>query len=387
MASSRTRCLSVDEVGFFEGAEKLLEVWFLLSPEPRQSLGDSSKMGLRVIPRLELENLLSLVHCKILSHCCSESMDAYLLSESSLYVSANRFILKTCGTTSLFHAIKPLISLVSSYYPQAKVVDLFYSHLSFLKPHLQPHPHHSPNEETAYLDQIFPNGAAYILGKLNGDSWYLYTLDNLEHPHQVPDQTLEILMLDLDPHILSKFSSDVYSSARELTIAVGLRDLIPGAILDDKIFEPCGYSLNAIVKGDTYFTVHVTPQQECSFVSFETNLEQASYDHLIAMVMQLFRPGRCTLSLFASKMAKCGSSYEALQGPNITGHRCNDRQYCKFHFYDLTFAHYSRTTPTSSLGNGTTPSSVGNGTTPTFVGNGAMPTSSLRNGHALLTGE
>jgi hypothetical protein len=54
MASSRTRCLSVDEVGFFEGAEKLLEVWFLLSPEPRQSLGDSSKMGLRVIPAAKL---------------------------------------------------------------------------------------------------------------------------------------------------------------------------------------------------------------------------------------------------------------------------------------------------------------------------------------------
>ena len=43
------------------------------------------------------------------------------------------------------------------------------------------------------------------------------------------------------------------------------------------------------------------PNMLCSEVPEEI-LEQASYDHLIAMVMQLFRPGRCTLSLFASKV-------------------------------------------------------------------------------------
>ena len=44
------------------------------------------------------------------------------------------------------------------------------------------------------------------------------------------------------------FSSEVYSTGEELTRAMGLWDLIPGAILDAKIFEPCGYSLNAIVQ-------------------------------------------------------------------------------------------------------------------------------------------
>jgi S-adenosylmethionine decarboxylase len=353
--TERTRKLSsisVDDVGFFEGAEKLLEVWFYLdpagSPESLQNSEPGAKKGLRVIPRGKLEELLDLVHCKIISHCCSDVMDAYVLSESSLYVSENRFILKTCGTTSLFHAIRPLILLVQTMFPTAAVMHLFYSHLKFLKPHLQPHPHHSPEEETAYLDRIFPNGAAYILGKLNGDSWYLYTLDGLEHPLLVPDQTLEILMMDLDAAFMGQFSPDAYSSAAELSSAIGLTDLIPGAILDDKIFDPCGYSLNAIVKGDTYFTVHVTPQQECSFVSFETNLERDGYGSLITRVLELFRPGRYTLTLFASKTAKCGSSYEALQGPEIPGYRCNDRQYCKFHCYDLTFAHYSRLSPAAT---------------------------------------
>lgn len=82
-------------------------------------------------------------------------------------MSEKRFILKTCGTTSLFHAIEPLIQLVQAIFPSAVVMvlwpslpppslifihflplqDLFYSHLSFLKPHLQPHPHHSPQDE------------------------------------------------------------------------------------------------------------------------------------------------------------------------------------------------------------------------------------------------
>ena len=55
-------------------------------------------------------------------------------------------------------------------------------------------------------------------------------------------------MMDLDPRILSLFSSQAYSSAGQLTRDSGLSDLIPGAVLDAKIFEPCGYSLNALVQ-------------------------------------------------------------------------------------------------------------------------------------------
>lgn len=58
----------------------------------------------------------------------------------------------------------------------------------------------------------------------------------------------QILMTDLDPKFMALFSTRAYSSSEELTRDVGLLDLIPGCVLDSKIFEPCGYSLNAIVK-------------------------------------------------------------------------------------------------------------------------------------------
>lgn len=55
-------------------------------------------------------------------------------------------------------------------------------------------------------------------------------------------------MTDLDPKFMALFSTQAYSSSEELTRDVGLLDLIPGCVLDSKIFEPCGYSLNAIIK-------------------------------------------------------------------------------------------------------------------------------------------
>lgn len=45
----RGRSYSVQEVGFFEGAEKLLEVWFDLSRDPQPR--DACSEGLRTIPR------------------------------------------------------------------------------------------------------------------------------------------------------------------------------------------------------------------------------------------------------------------------------------------------------------------------------------------------
>ena len=51
--TTRTRTLSVEDVGFFEGAEKLLEVWFQLDPEGHVGAENNTKKGLRLIPRYQ----------------------------------------------------------------------------------------------------------------------------------------------------------------------------------------------------------------------------------------------------------------------------------------------------------------------------------------------
>lgn len=66
-------------------------------------------------------------------------------------------------------------------------------------------------------------------------------------PLPIPMHT-KILMTDLEPNFMALFSTEVYSSPEELVKDLGLMDIIPGSVIDSKIFEPCGYSLNAIVK-------------------------------------------------------------------------------------------------------------------------------------------
>jgi hypothetical protein len=57
---------------------------------------------------------------------------------------------------------------------------------------------------------------------MNHDCWYLYTLNPLEgennkKQYQEPDQTLEILMSDLDLGVMSIFTREESSSAAEAT--------------------------------------------------------------------------------------------------------------------------------------------------------------------------
>ena len=63
-------------------------------------------------------------------------------------------------------------------------------------------------------------------------------------------------MNDLDPDFMALFSSVAFTSSSDLIEYVGLTKLMPGAIIDAKIFEPCGFSLNAIDKVN-YNVMHV----------------------------------------------------------------------------------------------------------------------------------
>jgi S-adenosylmethionine decarboxylase len=71
---------------------------------------------------------------------------------------------------------------------------------------------------------------------MNRDCWYLYTLNPLEGDNNKkrhrgipePDQTLEILMSDLDPEVMNIFTREESSSAAEAT-QVCITTLLPHA--------------------------------------------------------------------------------------------------------------------------------------------------------------
>lgn len=341
----------MDEGQFFEGPEKLMEIWWKplasgmaeITRNETENKSDSTEEkvsgDLRTIPRKKWEEILKLVNCEIVSEKRNKDMVAYLLSESSMFVSKERLILKTCGKTTLLYSVKPIIDLVREECGLAEVLDFFYSRKNYKAPDLQDGSHQSFETETALLDKLFSNGAAYMVGRLNGDRWYLYTVINAKEGVNVPDQTLEILMQDLDPAAMKPFYKKHVADANEATKISGIADFVPGALIDDALFDPCGYSLNGMID-DSYFTVHITPQPEFSYASFETNIKYACYKELISKVLKAFKPGKFLMTLFVNQSAPCRSTNEIFEEGCISDFKRTDWQLIMMKNYNLSFGNY-----------------------------------------------
>lgn len=341
----------------FEGPEKLLELWLL----PEDSL---PKGGLRQIARADIEVLLLEINCKILSYILSESMDAYLLSESSLFVFNNKLILKTCGTTTTLLCLDTLFKLVKKYIhwdlKTAPPFKIFYSRRSFMFPDRQNEVHRNWDNEVAFLGRYFSNGDSYIVGRSNRDHWHLYTagvgflnLDNLkvslmlteevQKKHIVTkfkDQTFEVLMTKLEnvkqfetSKLLQEKSIAEYDGNKVGDLVFhesGLGSLYPkcnSAQHNCFAFLPCGFSSNSIVNGNSYYTLHVTPERGWSYASFETNinsLEVGTNNRVVLnKLMEVFKPGSFCFTIFELKdeFDNHQSSLEMLLRIQINGYK------------------------------------------------------------------
>ena len=150
---------------FFEGVEKLLEIWF----------GDSSggNGSLLDIPRCEWEKLVGMVNAKIISSIENDQQIHYLLSESSLLISKHRVIIKTCGTTKCLQALQPMMELALKYAQLDTVADIFYSRRNFTEPQQQHKLHATFENEVEHLNRLIDTGAPYCLGRMNRDCEYI----------------------------------------------------------------------------------------------------------------------------------------------------------------------------------------------------------------------
>ncbi|KAJ8071184.1 hypothetical protein OCU04_001523 [Sclerotinia nivalis] len=497
---NRDATIDLDSSNAFEGPEKLLEVWF--APSPKDLPIGAKEDGLKSVSAETWTGMLDLVNCKVLSVIESEHVDAYLLSESSMFVFPHKLILKTCGTTTLLLGLRRMlrIAAVHAGFPAqncksveeiktaAKPYRVFYSRKNFLFPEKQQGPHRSWKDEVKYLDDMFLGGSAYMVGKMNGDHWYLYLTNpntdltplqtpdaersvtetkvlNMPNealsamngdPAQGPDETLEILMTDLEPNNAKQFyldhavaaaenkyatrasearkdaedslgelsrtdlslsgttagstdtdeTFDVFSNTSSdhngglvtpdddmsfpeelgteghalgtvVSEACGLSDVYPttkypDARVDAYLFTPCGFSANGVIPAPDqagtathYFTVHVTPEPQCSYASFETNVPGCQSGRetvdVIEHVVDIFKPGRFSVTLFESKsnsaegreLTLLGDDASAMKSAgaarlrsarmeNIPGYRRVDRIVHDFDGYDLVFRYYER---------------------------------------------
>lgn len=471
------------------GPEKLLEVWF--APAADALPTGTKKNGLKAVPADTWTGMLDLVNCKVLSIIESEHIDAYLLSESSMFVFPHKLILKTCGTTTLLLGLRRMLKIaaVEAGFPfnntdsvhdiktAATPYRVFYSRKNFLYPDKQHGPHRSWKHEVKFLDDMFAGGSAYMVGKMNGDHWYLYLTSpntTLTPPHtpehersptetkilNIPgnpayaigqrsldsdDETLEILMTDLDQDNAKQFyldhsrevaegkysdraqqarkeaanslgglngamtssrlsgttagspdeTLDVFSHTSSgngihtpehevlcpddpgteghalgtvVSEACGLSDVYPtsrypDARVDAYVYTPCGFSANGIIPAPHpagaathYFTVHVTPEAQCSYASFETNVpgRQTGREtsEIVEHVVDIFKPGRFSVTFFEAKAESLETGAGATKAAaaaarsakmeRIAGYKRVDRIVHEFDGYELVFRYYEK---------------------------------------------
>ena len=313
--------------GVFEGPEKTLEIVFRregggdLCPEEGED--PDRREGLRRLSRSDLDYVCARVRCTILSQMSNRYLDAYVLSESSLFVYPHMLILKTCGTTTLLRCLADLIELGRRLGLELDWVG--YSRKNFTFPGEQAYPHQSFHQELEYLyshrnlcERLDGNG--YTLGPVTSDHWFVFVADQTVRAKSQAfldnDRVLNLMMFDIDEDVASTFYYDAYErrvredeteeeAARrissEQTRAAGIDALCPGAIVDPRAFEPCGYSMNAILFR-SYYAMHVTPEAGSSYASFETNQRMTSYGSLIANVVRTFKPRRFVMTLMADEL-------------------------------------------------------------------------------------
>jgi len=302
--------------GVFEGPEKTLEVCFRRIENKK----DNHKLGLRQLQRCELDRLCARACCTILSSISNSHVDAYVLSESSLFVYPHMLVLKTCGTTTLLRVISVLIEMARRSC-NLEIDWLGYSRKNFSFPGDQSFPHQSFHQELEYLHSHRNlserlNGNGYTLGPVTADHWFVFVADHQAlRSKDDTDRVLNIMMFDVDPSKSQTFYYQNYNThddetkveetqriSLEMTQKSGIQDLFSEpTIMDTRAFEPCGYSMNAIHDA-SYSTIHITPESGSSYASFETNQKVSSYTTLIHSVLQTFQPKRFVITLMADEL-------------------------------------------------------------------------------------
>lgn len=294
---------------FFEGSEKKVEI--VIKP---------GSISLRSCESL-WERVVANANATILSKISNSTCDAYLLSESSLFVYEHRVVMITCGRTSLVDAVEYLLLRFS---PE-NILLLMFERKNERLPHIQPSDF---KQDTSRLSRHLA-GKYFRFGSAKSNYIDLFYFRREFSPPN-DDMTLEILMHDLAGSSRSIFCG---SSQEELHRRTAIHRIFDGYLCDDHVFEPMGYSLNAL-KERSYYTVHVTPQKTCSYASFETShvFQAGGMESTLERLLQIFQPQNFSLLFFQSRDLgfQPPSSYalESQLSKTICGYKI---RFCNFH--------------------------------------------------------
>ncbi|MBI3549976.1 MAG: adenosylmethionine decarboxylase [Elusimicrobia bacterium] len=256
---------------FFEGPEKKVEL--VVRPD---------FPSLRSFGRPRWSAVVEKSQSQILSEIHNDYCDAYLLSESSLFVYDDWLVMITCGRTTLVQAVLEMLTFV----PDEAILSLIYERKNEHFPHLQ---RTSFFDDANALHAQLP-GKAFRFGSQDEHHICLFHTSRPYRPN-ANDRTMEILMHGVGERARDIFCAGTRHTLEYIRDKTGIRNIYPGFRVDDYVFQPQGYSLNAIRDWE-YYTVHVTPEEAGSYVSFETNhpLDDDAMNETLDRLLSIFTP-------------------------------------------------------------------------------------------------
>ncbi|WP_172588181.1 adenosylmethionine decarboxylase [Shewanella xiamenensis] len=273
---------------FFEGAEKKLEIRLT-----------SNMASLRQREYGFWSTLVACANAEILSTIRNPACDAYLLSESSLFVWDDKILLLTCGNSTLVDAAYHFIHAVGVEH----IAALCYQRKNEYQALLQS-THFA--DDIAKLRTLIP-GKAFRIGHLDSHHHYLFCTDG-QPMSSTYDTCLELMMYHIRGE-LADYLKLPTQTEQGIYQRLGLQRLFPDFQFDMHCFQPSGFSLNGI-SGADYVTLHITPsmgQGDNSYVSFETNLDLAVYPYpLVAQMIKLFMPSSWDIIRFNQPLITAG---------------------------------------------------------------------------------
>ena len=259
-----------DSSDVFESSEKKLEIVF----------SDKSP-SLRALPENFWRKVSNSCGASVVSSTTYPSVTAYLLSESSLLVWDHRMVMITCGKTRPAEALLKVLKAV----PKKYIDFLFFQRKNEFFPE---------NQKSRFLKDLQVirrkiQGTAWRFGPIHQHHCFLFYMETDSRPAP-EDRTLEVLMYD---------SKSVKDTSRNTTdyLKACLRRAFAGFEIQDHHFAPTGYSLNA-VRGEEYYTIHITPQAPVFYISFEAGFHNQPFQEVTDKLMEIFKPQNFDLIFF-----------------------------------------------------------------------------------------
>lgn len=268
---------------------------------------------------------------QIISKISTRHLDAYILSESSLFVWENRLLIITCGKTTPIRSVPVILEFLK----KSDLAFVLYERKNSIFPREQPS---SFGDDVVWISKFF-TGNNIRIGSAGKDHVHFFCSSASGNQFEY-NSTFQLQMHDLDPLAAGVFSSQNGTLPVQAEQLFDLHTIYPEMKANSHLFFPSGYSLNGICKKD-YFAVHVTPQPLSSYASFETNVTENNYSVIIKRLLSIFKPKRFSIVLTTGTCLKCLKLHSDLAS-SLCGMQCVENRMLQLECgLEITFASVS----------------------------------------------